>query len=68
VRDWKGREEGEGEGGDDDKIRYGRRQGLYTESREFEQRCITMGYGEMGIATNKSQMPGKQEVTRTQVG
>jgi hypothetical protein len=27
-----------------------------------------MGYGELGVATIKPQMPGKQEVPRTQWG
>jgi hypothetical protein len=36
-----------------------------TKGQEIEQRCVTVGDGELGVATRKSQMPGKQEVTRT---
>ena len=35
-------------------------------SQEFEQRCVAMGDKELGVATSKSQMPGKQEAPRTQ--
>jgi hypothetical protein len=40
------RGEGSGMGGDRD---------------EFEQRGVAMGNGELGVATSKSQMPGKQD-------
>jgi hypothetical protein len=29
--------------------------------QEIEQRCVAMGDGELGVATRKSQMLGKQE-------
>ena len=61
-----GREEGEGE--KRGRIRYGRRWRRCTEGQEIEQRCVAMGDGELGIATRKSQMPGKQEAPRTQWG
>jgi hypothetical protein len=47
-------------------IRCGRRQERCTQGQEIEQRCVAMGDGELGIATRKSQMPGKQEAPRTQ--
>jgi hypothetical protein len=31
----------------------------------FQQRYVAMGDGELGVATRKSQMPGKQEPPRT---
>jgi hypothetical protein len=39
-----------------------------TESQEIEQRCVAIGDGELGVATRKSQMPGKQEPPRTPRG
>jgi hypothetical protein len=42
------------------KVWYGRRQGWDTEGQELEQSCLAMGDGELVVATNKSQMPGKQ--------
>ena len=39
-----------------------------TEGQEIEQRCVAMGDGELGVATRKSQTPGKQETPRTQRG
>ena len=30
------------------------------EGHEIEQRYVAVGHGELGIATRKSQMPGKQ--------
>jgi len=33
-----------------------------------EQRCVARGNGELGVATRKSQKPGKQEAPRTQWG
>jgi hypothetical protein len=29
--------------------------------QETEQRCVSMGDGELGVATRQTQMPGKQE-------
>ena len=63
-RDLGGSEEGGEEGG----IRYGRRWRRCTEGQEIEQRCVAMGDGELGVATRKSQMPGKQEPPRTPWG
>jgi hypothetical protein len=51
-----------------DRIKCGRRQGRSTEGQEFEQRYIAVGDGELGVATRKTQMPGNQEVHRTQKG
>ena len=58
-----GREEGEAKkkGG----IRYGRKWRRYTEGQEFEQRCVAIGHGELGVATRKCQMSGLQEPHRT---
>jgi hypothetical protein len=50
------------------RIKCERRQGRCTESQEIEQRCIAMGDGELGVANRKSQMPGKQEPPRIQLG
>ena len=50
------------------RIRYGRRWRRCTEGQEIEQRCVAMGDGELGVATRKSQMPGKQEPPRTPQG
>ena len=50
------------------RIRYGRRWRRCTEGQEIEQRCVAMGDGELGVATRKSQMPGKQEPPRTPWG
>ena len=62
MRDLGGRKkEGEKRG----RIRYWRR---CTEDQEIEKRCIAMGDGELGVATRKFQMPGKQEAPRTQWG
>ena len=47
---------GRGKGG---RIRYGRRLRRCTEGQEIEQRCAAIGDGELGVATRKSQMPGK---------
>ena len=60
-----GREEGEGKGGSSDMGGDGERS---TEGQEFESRCVAVGDGELGVATRKSQMPGTQEVPRTQQG
>jgi len=48
------------------RIRCEKRQGRSTEGREIEQKYVPMGDGKPGIATRKSQMPGKQEVLKTQ--
>jgi hypothetical protein len=40
--------------------------GRCREGQEIEQRCVAMGHGELGVATRKSQMGGKQEAPRTQ--
>jgi hypothetical protein len=39
-----------------------------TEGQEFESRCVAVEEGKLVIATRKSQMPGTQEVPRTQQG
>ena len=65
------RDLGEREEGEEKKrgrIRYGRRWRRCTEGQEIEQRCVAMGDGELGVATRKSQMPGKQEPPRTPWG
>jgi hypothetical protein len=59
------RREEEEKGG---RIRYGRRQGKYTEGQEIEQGCVAMDDGELGVVNRKSQMPGKQEAPMTQWG
>lgn len=38
---------------------------MYRESG-IEQKCVTVGEGELMIAIRKSQMSGKQEVPRTE--
>jgi hypothetical protein len=55
-------------GGKGGRIRCGRRLGRCTEGQEIEQRYVAMGDGELGLATRKSQMPGKQEALRTSQG
>jgi hypothetical protein len=50
-------EERKGRGKRWGRIRYGRR---CTEGQEIEQRCVAMGDVELGVATRKFQMPGKQ--------
>ena len=63
------KEEEEGKTGA--RIRYGRRwvwSGGCKESQVIEQRYVAMGDGELGVATKKTQMPGKQEAPRTQQG
>ena len=57
-----GREEGERKRRG--RIRYGRRWRC-TEGQEIEQRYVVVGDGELGVATRKSQMLGKQEPSRT---
>ena len=39
-----------------------------VEGQKIEQRCVAMEDGELGVATNKSQIPGKQEAPRTKQG
>ena len=68
-RGWEGLGRKRGEGGEKrGRIRYGRRWRRCTEGQEIEQRCVAMGDGELGVATRKSQMPGKQEPPRTPWG
>ena len=52
-------------GGEKRRIRYGRRWRRCTEGQKIEQRCVAMGDGELGVATRKSQMPGKREPPKT---
>ena len=47
------------------RIRYERRWRQCTEGQEIEQRCVAIGKWGTGIATRKSQMPGKQKPPRT---
>jgi hypothetical protein len=42
--------------------------GISTEDQEFERRRVAVGEGDLGVATRKSQMPGTQEIPRTQQG
>jgi hypothetical protein len=42
--------------------------GRRTEGQEIEWRSIAMGGGELGVATRKSQMLGKQEAPRSHQG
>ena len=44
------------------RISYGRKWGRCTECQEIEQRCVAMEDGELGVATIKPQMLGKQEL------
>ena len=55
----------EGEGKKRGRIKYGRKWRKYKEGEEIEQRCVAMGDRELGVATRKSQMPGKEEPPRT---
>ena len=47
------------------RIRYGRN-GDDIEGQKFEQRCVAMGFEELGVATRKSKMPGKKASHSTQ--
>ena len=47
------------------RIRYDRRWRRCTVGQEIKQRCVAIGHGELGVATRKSQMPGKEEPPRT---
>ena len=47
-------------------FRYRRRSGRSSEGQEFERRCVAVREGELCVATKKSQMPGTQEVSKTQ--
>ena len=60
-----GREEGEGKGGP---VQIWERLRRGTEGQEFESRCVAPWERELGVANRKSQMPGTQEVPRTQQG
>jgi hypothetical protein len=64
-RELGGREEEEEEGNKGGRIRCWIGQERCTEGQKNEQRYIEMGDGELGTATKKSQMPGKQEAPRT---
>jgi hypothetical protein len=46
----------------------GRDGGRSTEGQEIEWRCVAVRDGELVVATKKFQMPGTQEVPRTQQG
>jgi hypothetical protein len=51
------------------RIRYGRRwREICREGQKIEQGYVGMGDGELGVATRKFQMPGKQEPPRTPQG
>jgi hypothetical protein len=49
------------------RIRFGRRWRC-AEGQEIEQKYVTMGDRELGVATRKSPMPGKQEPPRNPWG
>ena len=57
-------EEGGEKGG---RIRCRKRQ-EEVQGQEFEQGCVAVGDGELGVATRKSQVSGTQEFSRTQQG
>jgi hypothetical protein len=40
-----------------DKVRCGMRLGRCTTDQEIEQRCVSVGDWELGVATRKSQIP-----------
>jgi hypothetical protein len=50
------------------RIRYGRRWRRCTEGHEMKQRCVAIEDGELGVTTRMSQIPGKQEHSRTHRG
>ena len=54
--------------GERNRIRYRKRWRRCTEGQEIEQRYIAMRDGKLGVATRKSQMPGKQEPSSTPMG
>jgi hypothetical protein len=62
---------GRGRGGEKKRgggsIRSERRLWRSTESQKIEWKCVALPGVELGVATRKSQMPGKQEFPRTQV-
>ena len=58
------RERGEKRG----RIMCGRRGNCCTAGQKIEQSHVAMGDGGLGVATRTSQMPGKQETPRTQLG
>jgi hypothetical protein len=66
IRGWGylgGREEREGK--KRGRTEYRRRWRSCSEGQETEQKCVAMRDGELGAASSKSQMPGKQEPPRT---
>jgi hypothetical protein len=64
-RDLGGKKEDEGKRGAESGMQGGDRDNIQKSNRGM---CVAMGYGELGVATIKPQMPGKQEVPRTQWG
>jgi hypothetical protein len=64
-REWDGLGRNRRGGGEEGRIRYGRRWKRCIEIQEIEQRCVAMGDRELWVATRKSQMPGNQEPPRT---
>jgi hypothetical protein len=39
-----------------------------TEGQKIEEKCVAVGVRELGVATKKSQTPGKQEPPQTSLG
>jgi hypothetical protein len=39
-----------------------------TEDQEIECRCVAVEVGQVGVGTRKFQIPGRQEVPKTQWG
>jgi hypothetical protein len=70
VSGWErlGRKRGKREGKEEGRIRYERTPGGYTEGQGFELKYVAMADGELGVATSKSQILGKQESPRIQQG
>ena len=67
IREIEGERGGEGKRGQDQaRGRWGWWWEKYREGQEIEQRCVAVGDGELGGATGKSQMLGKQGVPRTE--
>jgi hypothetical protein len=58
----------EEKGGKKERVRYKGRWDWYTEGQKFEQKCVAIADGKLGVTTSKSQMPGKQEAPRTKQG
>jgi hypothetical protein len=46
----------------------GDRSDIGGDGGEFKSSCVAVGNGELGVGIRKSQMPGTQEVPRTQQG